>query len=93
MAAQIKYAALYIDGGMQSFIDVDDNGKQTGNVTVGISSWRSGFSDCTMLTRCRYTPDYCRLKQTFRLEKQCVDHGLSETWVGKVLTSSLSFRH
>ncbi|KAL8754052.1 MAG: hypothetical protein Q9199_004608 [Rusavskia elegans] len=33
-SSQIKYAALYIDGGIQSFIDVDDNGKQTGNVTT-----------------------------------------------------------
>ncbi len=40
-AAQIKHAAIYIDGGTQSFIDVDDTGKQTGNVTMGISRRRS----------------------------------------------------
>ncbi|KAL8672496.1 MAG: hypothetical protein Q9168_003034 [Polycauliona sp. 1 TL-2023] len=32
-----KDSTIYIDGGKQSFIDVDDDGKQTGNVTVGLS--------------------------------------------------------
>ncbi|KAL8802228.1 MAG: hypothetical protein Q9182_003948 [Xanthomendoza sp. 2 TL-2023] len=35
----LKNNTLYIDGGKQSFIDVDAEGNQTGNITVGINRY------------------------------------------------------
>ncbi|KAL8996454.1 MAG: hypothetical protein Q9169_004048 [Polycauliona sp. 2 TL-2023] len=51
LAAISKDSTIYIDGGKQSFIDVDADGKQIGNVTVGLtkdqnrSFWLNGQVD------------------------------------------------
>lgn len=36
--ATIKNNVLYIDGGKESFIDVDRHANQTGNITIGYST-------------------------------------------------------
>lgn len=81
----LKNNTIYIDGGKQSFIDVDADGKQVGEATMGTSRCSCRCSEWTVLTHfCRSVPDHRRLDKAVGLENEYIDEGSPETWVDEL---------
>ncbi|KAL9017966.1 MAG: hypothetical protein Q9185_004711 [Variospora sp. 1 TL-2023] len=82
--AIVKNSTLYIDGGQQSFISVNSEGKQEGDVIQGLSMYEDKCRVYRLTRMWRRLPYHRRLDSFMGLENQHIYEGDGQTYDARV---------